>query len=315
MYIIFNCLNSGCANNGGTRTIIRCAQTIEKLGHRCDIAATVDTFDWFEHKAPVPYIPWDTDVVVATACTTIPTTLKSSIKKKAWYIRGHETWMWDEFRLSRLYNIESLFKITNSNGLKKKVESFGGSAVVVPQGIDLNLWYDEGAASTQVFRIGCLYQKKTTKRWKDFVKLAEILGHDGYEYVGFGDTKRDDSFLTDFLCEPTIDELRNLYSTCHVWFAPTELEGLHNVPMEAALCGCLIVCSASPMNGMMYDYAFDGQTAIVYPSRDVEYAADAVKRCDWPMEFMVLNMQSLLRTQIGSREHNMKKFVDFLAEI
>ncbi len=311
MKIVFNCLNSGLANNGGSRTVIRCAQTLEKLGHRCDIVATVDSFNWFEHKAPVPFIPWDTDVVVATACTTVETTLQSNVKKKAWYIRGHETWMWDEAVLAKLYNNE-LFKITNSNGLKRKIESLGGSAVVVPQGVDLDLWYDEAVASTRVFRIGCLHQKKKTKRWEDFVKLAEILGTDGYEYVGFGDTMRDDSFLTSFLCEPTVEELRNLYSTCHVWFAPTELEGLHNVPMEAAMCGCLIVCSASPMNGMMYDYAFDGQTAIVYPQRDIEYAADAIKRCDWAMEYMIPNMQSFLRTQMGSREHNMEKFVDIL---
>lgn len=314
MKIVFNCLNSGLANNGGSRTVIRCAQTIEKLGYKCDIAATSDNFNWFEHKPPVPYIPWDADVVVATACTTVASTLASNIKKKAWYIRGHESWMWDEDVLAKLYNNE-LFKITNSNGLKRKIESLGGSTVVIPQGIDFDWWNDEELQLINKMRIGCLYQKKKTKRWKDFVKLAELLGHDGYEYVGFGDTMRDDGFLTSFLCEPTVAELRNLYSTCHVWFAPTELEGLHNVPMEAALSGALIVCSDSPMNGMMYDYAFDGQTAIVYPQRDIEYAADAIERCDWAMEYMVPNMQSFIRTQIGSREYNMQKFVGILENI
>ncbi len=312
MKIVFNCLNSGLANNGGSRTVIRCAQTIEKLGYKCDIASTVDTFDWFGHKPPVPFIPWDTDVVVATACTTVATTLESSVKKKAWYIRGHETWMWSEDVLAKLYNNE-LFKITNSNGLKNKIESLGGSAVVVPQGIDLDLWEDLGLRNSyDRIRIGCLYQKKKTKRWKDFIRLSEILGYDGYEYVGFGDIMRDDSFLISFLCEPTMKELRNLYSTCHIWLSPTELEGLHNVPMEAALSGALVVCSSHPMNGMCLDYAFDGITVMVYEPRNIDQAADMIRNPDWSL---IKNMKHYIINEIGSREHNMKKFVGVLEEL
>ena len=84
MKLAFNSLNSGLANNGGSRTVILCAEMLEELGHRCDIIATSDRFTWLDHKRPVQYIPSDLDAILATASTTVPTTLHSNIPIKAW---------------------------------------------------------------------------------------------------------------------------------------------------------------------------------------------------------------------------------------
>ena len=129
MYIVFNTLNSGLGNNGGSRTLLKCAETIEKIGHRCDVIAEVDNFTWFKHKKPINYLPKDTDAIVATACTTVESTLDTDVPVKAWYIRGHESWAYSEDVLNKLYNAP-LVNITNSYGLKKKVEAFGANAVV-----------------------------------------------------------------------------------------------------------------------------------------------------------------------------------------
>jgi len=117
MKLAFNTLNSGIASNGGSRTVILCSQTLEKLGHRSDIIATVDNFTWFEHKSVISHIPSDLDVIIATACTTVESTLRSNIPIKAWYIRGHEIWMYTEEQLINLYK-SGLINIVNSNGLK-----------------------------------------------------------------------------------------------------------------------------------------------------------------------------------------------------
>lgn len=307
MKLAFNTINSGLANGGGSRTVILCSQTLEKLGHRCDIIGVDDRFTWFEHKPIIPYFPSDLDVIIATACTTVVTTLSSNVRAKAWYIRGHESWVYNEEELKQLYNA-GLFNIVNSKGLKQKLAACGANSVVVYPGID-SFWVDRNLRPKNKIRIGCLYQKKPTKRWNDFAELAKILGTEEYEYVGFGDKMRSDEFLVDFKFNPPLDELIDFYSSCHIWFAPTELEGLFNVSIEAALCGCLIVCSDAPMNGMGFDYAFNDNTAMVYEVRNIEHAAKLIRNPNWDV---IDRMDNHLRNNIGSREKNMKKMISLL---
>lgn len=311
MNLVFNCLNSGLGNGGGSKTTIMCAKTLEALGHRCDIVATDDNFTWFSHKPVIKYIPKDTDIIIATACTTVLSTLQSSIRKKAYYVRGHEVWMWDEKQLAACYNA-GLFNITNSYGLKNKLKEFGANSIVVHQGIDLEDWQDKELRLNDKIRIGCLYQKKSTKRWCDFVKLANILGSKDYEYVAFGTEIRKDSFLDGYICSPTHEQLVDLYSSCHIFFLPTILEGLHNIGLEAGLCGCLLVGNSSPLNGMIYDYLFDGKTGMVYPLDDIFSAAEIIKNPKWEL---VEEAKHFITNNIGSRETNMKKFVSYLEKI
>jgi len=307
MKLAFNTVNSGLANGGGSRTVILCSQTLEKLGHKCDIIGVDDRFTWFEHKPIIPYFPSDLDVVIATACTTVGSTLRSNVPIKAWYIRGHESWVYSEEQLKTCYKAD-LFNIVNSKGLKQKLAAYGADSVVIYPGID-SFWENRNLRSKDKIRIGCLYQKKPTKRWEDFAALAKILGYKDYEYVGFGDKMRNDEFLVDFKSNPTLDELINFYSSCHIWFAPTELEGLFNVPIEAALCGCLIVCSDAPMNGQGFDYAFNDNTAMVYEARNIEHAAKIIRNPNWDV---IERMDNHLRNNIGSREKNMKKMISLL---
>lgn len=307
MKLAFNCLNSGLGNNGGSRTIIKCAEVLEQLGHRCDIIATVDNFTWFDHKPVMPYIAKDLDAIIATACTTVDVVVKVDLPGKAWYIRAHEDWAMNEIDLIRRYN-SGLLNIVNARGLQEKLKSYGADSVVVYQGLDFDWWENRELRPKNKIRIGALHTKQSRKRWKDFVKLAEILGTQDYEYVGIGSATPEENFLTDFKLNANVDELNNVYSSCHIWFAPTESEGLHNVPMEAALCGCLVVCSDHPLNGMVLDYAFEN-TAMIYDFGDIKQAAELIRDPDWSL---VENMQDVIRTEIGTRKQNMKKMVEYL---
>ncbi len=311
MKLAFNSINSGLGNNGGSRTIIKCAESIESLGHRCDIIANVDNFDWFEHKPVINYFPNDLDVLIAVACTDVVPTLQVNVPKKAWYIRGHENWTMSDEELGRRYN-SGIFNIVNSKGLQQLLSSYGADSKVAYQGVDFDWWENKNVRSEDKIRIGCLYQEKPTKRWVDFVKLTGILGTKDYEYVGVGLSKRDDDFLTRYWENASKEDLNEAYNSCHIWFAPTELEGLHNVPIEAALCGCLIVCSDAPMNGMGFDYAFHNSTAMVYKARKVEEAAKVIRNPNWEV---VDRMFNHLKFGIGTREDNMKKMVKHLEKL
>lgn len=308
MKIVFNMLECGLGNNGGTRTIIKCVEVLEKLGHRCDIVGTVDKFTWFGHKPIIQRIPIDTDVIIATACTTVFSTLQSNVPKKAWYIRAHERWCMSNKELGKRYS-SGILNIVNSKGLQRLLTTYGKGSKLVYQGVDFEYWKDLKLRPKNKIRIGCLYTKQPRKRWKDFVKLSKILGYKNYEYISVGSAKPKDSFLTESVYNVGYEKLREVYSSCHIWFAPTDSEGLHNVPMEANLCGCLVVCADEPLNGMIYDYAFNNNTAMVYERKNIGHATELIHNPNWKL---IKNMQGCLKKDIGTREDNMKKMIEYL---
>jgi hypothetical protein len=118
-----------------------------------------------------------------------------------------------------------------------------------------------------------------------------MLGND-YVYKVLGKNK----FLTG-------KNLVKFYQSCDIWFVPCKREGLHNVPMEANLCGSLIICSDSPTNGCM-DYC-NRDTAHIYST--LKEAVGMIERPDFTK---VKRMQKLLREKIGNREKNMKQLVE-----
>ena len=79
------------------------------------------------------------------------------------------------------------------------------------------------------------------------------------------------------------------------------------MPMEAALCGCLIVCSNVKSNGMILDYAYDGKTAMAFNS--IDEAVAKIENPDWSL---IAEAQNLIRDKIGTRSMNMRRFVDII---
>lgn len=309
-------MNSGLANNGGSRTILLSSQILTSIGHRCDVVSLVDNFTWFDHKPTITFIPNDFDAIINIAAVDYEITKSTNIPIKTAWWRGHETWSNNESFLRYCYTDTAVRNLVNSRGLQRLLAAYGADSHVLYQGIDFDLWEDkklrsdQGSSSSRL-RIGCLYQKKKTKRWKDFIALAKVLGYKDYEYVGFGYDIRSDDFLTEYKQDPSRNDLIDLYSSCHIWFAPTEQEGLHNVPIEAALCGCLVVCSDHPMNGMGFDYAFGGNTVMVYEARNIGHAAELIKNPNWEV---IDRMYNHLMNNIASRETNMKKLVEYIKE-
>lgn len=312
MNILFNACVSNLGNNGGTRTILKSAEVLRSLGHNVECLAVVDNFNWFEHKKPINYMPSNVDVVINVAAVDYNVTRQLKVSTKVAWWRAHESWSNSENILRNYYLDPVVKNIVNSVGLQQKLKNeFGAESKVIYQGLDFDWWKNRKLRLKDKIRIGCLHTKQPRKRWKDFVELAGILGIKDYEYVGMGNALSKDRFLTDFKLNANVEELNNLYSSCHIWFAPTDSEGLHNVPMEANLCGCLIVCSDHKLNGMVLDYAFD-DTAMIYKFRDIEKAARLIKNPDWSL---IDNMKKVIVNKVGSRETNMKKLIKYLTEL
>lgn len=307
MKIAFNML-IGFANNGGCKTILKCHDIFKKLNHESLlIAKDKGSFTWFDFDDPINYIPKDLDVFIATGCDTVKKTLESDAKIKAWYIRAHENWRMTEEELLLQYN-KNIIKIVNSNGLKKKLIELGikeEEIYVIYQGVDLDLWNDYDCRDNNKTNIGCLFSNKRRKRFEDFISLKNKLGTEKYKYYAFGTENCNHSFLTKYYKNPSIKELNDLYNKCHIWFAPTDNEGLHNVPLEAGLCGCLIVCGNHPLNGMIYDYAFNNISAMIYDN--IDHACDIIRN---PHYNITNNMKKIITENIRDRESNMKKMIN-----
>lgn len=310
MNILFNALVCGLGNCGGARTILLCQQELIKLGHRCSVAARVDNFMWFNHKQVINYIPNDTDVIINVSAKDYMVTRNSNVPKKYAWWRAHENWSNTEGYLRRCYLDKEVKNIVNSVGLQKRLLTYDAESVVVYQGVDIDEWKDLKLRPKDKIRIGCLYSSRDIKRWKDFVELSELLGNIKYEYVAVGTSKCKDIFLSKYLQNPSHDYLNSLYSSCHIWMSPVTSEGLHNPPMEAALCGALVLCSDCITNGMILDYVFNN-TAMIYNQGSIEQAARLVRYPNWSL---VSNMQEHIKSKIGTRRYNMMKLIKILEE-
>lgn len=312
MKIGFNLLNCGLGNNGGSRTIIKSSETLEKLGHRSDLISKINRFTWFNYKQPLKSIPNDLDAIFATSCNTVNNTISTNIEKKYWWIRGHENWTMTDSQLIDLYNSE-INLITNSISLKNRIQKLGCDKHidVVYQGIDIHMWKDLNIRkNNKKVRIGCLYGTKPSKGWGYFTKLSRMLDSNKYELVSFGTSIPDCTFLSEFILNPSYKDLNRLYSSCDIWFAPTKSEGLHNVPMEAMLCGCLLICNDHDNNGMKYDYSFDRETSLVY--QKIEDLPDILNDTSIDIASIINNGSDFIKNNIGSREDNMKKLVELI---
>lgn len=296
MKIVFNLQSTGLGNNGGSRTLIKCAETLQDLGNEVTLWCSANNYKWDKIKVPVKSRLPKCDVIVATGYSSVPSTVSANIKKKFYYIRGFELWCASEYKLLRSY--KSLNCIVNSEWLQRYMQKHGMSAHLIYPGVDFDIFGKDIADRDPI--IGGLYSKKhATKRHDDVIKIGKRLG---YKVL----------LLNRDISNPSPVELRKFYNKIKVWVSPSELEGLHNCPFEAALCGCSLVVTDHKYGGVS-DYAINEETALVYPARRLEVAEDHVKQLMKNGELrsdLNENIQRLLRTKIRSRKQNMKTMVN-----
>ncbi len=286
MRIVFYGMNKkygGLDNNGGSRSILLSAETLRGLGHKVDVVTFKDSFKWFKHKKVIKNVPRNTDVVIAISILDVPLIHKKyrGKHKLAYYSRPFESWQMPKKKI-----VETLRKfkgkvISNSKWQVDWLKKYGIKSRLVYSGINLDYWKDtEGPHSY----IGGLINNRHKSKRSDLVKKYATV------------------HLKNKLNAYSV---RELYNKCSIWLAPTEKEGWHNCPAEAALCGCLIVCNRKTRNGMN-DYATD-ETAMRYSSEE-----ELVECLETPDFSKVPKMQEMIKTKIGSRSYNMKRLVKIL---
>jgi len=310
MRIVINLYGLGLGNNGGSRTLIRCAETMARLGADVSIFSpypasgeACNHYTWHKPSAAVGIVGGrrqpEADVAIAGGFLSVPSVRASDAAVKLWYVRGYELWQagGDEGRLAEAFR--GVRCVACSEWLQEELRRHGAEAELVYPGLDLEWFRRTGGAREGA---GALFHAwHATKRHGDAAAIAEAAG------CGLRMLNRD-------LVGASPDQCREWYNGLRVWVAPTELEGLHNPPMEAGLCGCALVCTDHGRSGMS-DYAIDGETALSYPARDVAAGAERVGRLlrDEALRARLAgNLDALLRGKIGGRERNMSRLLDML---
>lgn len=304
MRICFNVRATGLANNGGSRTLIRCVENLRAIGVDAFFWGNRNTYTW--HKCKPKIIRGKTlppcDVVVATGCATYGSTAVTKVKLKTAYVRGLEVWKAPEKRLlSLLKSLDCVF--VNSEWLLEYMRSHDIESHLQYPGIDVDVFSNQGRADRDGVG-GLFHGRHRTKKHKHVYCVCERIG-----VVP--------QMLNKSIRNASPSNLNDWFNRLKVWLAPTELEGLHNPPIEASLAGCALVCTDHPRSGMQ-DYAVDGETALVYPAGDLDAAAERVRELLRNEDMRVRLNQTMvarLHDKFGSRESQMRLFASQLGSM
>ena len=146
MKILFDLYNTGLGANGGSKTLVRSANTLMKLGHDVTIVDTGKnqyTWDILETKHLIirndSEIP-DADIIIATGFNTYEHTinLPDRCGKKFVWIRGYELWKTSEGKLIQILENPKMIKMVNSIGLKDKLKQYNIDSHVIYPGYDFD---------------------------------------------------------------------------------------------------------------------------------------------------------------------------------
>jgi len=321
--IVFNLLNTGLGNNGGSLTLIKSANTLKRLGHDVLIVDSgknrntwvqleVKYYNVYDYKE-IPYA----DVIIATGIKSVDSTNKCNIPKKFFWIRGYETWMYPEDKVIQITKESPTKKIVNSICLQNKFKQFGIESELIRPGYDFNDFYPLNIRKkNKKIVLGGLYssgKKREGKRSEWVIKAYKQLLTMGYDVLlymyGSDGTPREND--VNFYAQNPANYMKNtLYNTCDIWLAPTKYgEGLHLPPAEAGLGECTCIGTNNDLNGL--DYLIHNKTGLLskdnfqdFLNKIIELIIDKELR---------IQLGKNLRQEVmsyGSREENMKRMIE-----
>ena len=304
----------GLSPGGGSRTIVMSAKTLREMGHEVCIVTQSDKYKWDKHPKPLKHIPADTDVCIACSVSDIDPMLKKmpSSAKPFWWCRLIENHQMPKAKIIKRAGM--VRTLVNSEGLQSWFKRHDVETTVAYQGVDVEAWQDEIVRSGKKI-VGFLVSSKERKHFDMVEKIVKKCG-DEYDYVGYGagvdQSGRTAGFagrnFIYFKTDPKHTDLVRLYNLCYTWVATSTKEGLHNCPIEAALCGCAVVYPDAPLAGCG-DHCIDGETAWEYESLNAESARDAIQKAD---RSRIEAHKTLIRFKIGDRKQAMTHLLEVL---
>lgn len=324
MKISFNLMNCGIGNNGGSKTIIESANTLQELG--CDVTL-VDNGKNYNTWNPIKCnhmiiknfkdFPYG-DVVIATGYKTVDSTIRLSEKcgKKVHWIRALELWNYTEQEIFNKILNNNLKKIVNSICLQRKLSQYGIKSKIIRPGHNFDEIFPLEIRNDNKIIIGGLYNegvKRSKKRTEwIFEVYNKIKNKYDIELWMFGSDGTPKFHVDKYFKNPDIETKNKIYNKIDIWLSPSLLEGLHIAPAEAMLTKCCVVGTNAEMSGTE-DYLVDNSTGLV-SKNDFNSFLDNIEtliRNKVLRNFYGENGRNMILA-LGNRIVNMKKFINLV---
>lgn len=327
MRIIFNLINCGLGNNGGSQTLVKSANILQLLGHEVIIIDSMDIkYTWDKLEVPhliienLKNVP-NADVVIATGYKTVSPTLDlpNRCGIKCHWIRGWETWQIPENKIVEKILKVPTIKFVNGKRLYNKLKYFNIDSTIIRPGVDSDLYYKINSKTKKQFVIGGLYnikhKSKNTQMILDLAKKLQFSSVSQTLLFMYGTHPKPNNKLIDhYVQNPSHKEKNKLYNSCDLWVAPTINDSLHIPPMEAMLTGCPVVGFKGD-NGGMSDYLINNFNGFAVDSfSEMEDLIFSLCYNDGRRKLMEMskNCRDYILKNIGDRKNNMENFIKIL---
>ncbi|MGH2905073.1 MAG: glycosyltransferase family 4 protein [Solirubrobacteraceae bacterium] len=227
------------------------------------------------------HIP-DADILVATAWWTAPyvNNYPSTKGGKRYFLQNYETFDGPRSMVDATWRFP-MKKAVISGWLVNKAKELGvpdNEVAYVPLGFDHQKYRIIEPVTPRPRRVVMQYHPAPWKgclRGIEALQLARATNNDT-EAVLFGTSPRPKALPSwiDYERSPDQEHLvSDIYNRSSVYLCPSEFEGWHLPPAEAAACGCTIVSSDI---GGVRDYAIDDKTALLAPPGDTDGLATRI---------------------------------------
>lgn len=322
MKIIFNLINTGIGNNGGSASVIKSANTLKSLGE--DVIIIVNgksNYTWSEINAPVVKVKdvneIDGDVIIATGINTLDSTNKSKISNKFIWIRGYEIWNVSEDKFIKMLKESKCKKIVNSIGLQNKLKKYSIESNIIRPGYDFEKLYPLNIRkNNKRIILGGLYnegKKRSGKRTNWIFDVYNSLKKKHFiELWMFGSDGTPKLHIDNYIKNPDDTTKNEIYNKINIWLSTSELEGLHIPPAEALLTECCVVGVDCELSGTI-DYLTNEETGILTKNDFHQFLSGVEKAINSKNIRKSLGRNGRNKIlSLGNRKDNMKRMIELL---
>jgi len=328
MKIIFNAINCGLGNNGGSQTIVKSANTLADLGCHVEIIDSMkNCFTW--HPLLVKHIivknnnyPY-CDAIIGTGIKTLPLTSNyPNAKKRFHWIRGWETWQIPEYEMIQMFKTYSkkVVYLTNGIHIHRILKKHGIKSYIQYAGLDLNNHnishnYDD-INKRDVINIGGLINfKHKTKNSDWLIQIINILNNTNkYKFLlyTYGMNKINNIKYHIHHINPSLKVKYKIYNKVDFWLSTSTNDSFHIPPAEFMTTRGIVIGVDHLFSGTK-SYLINNQTGFL--SRcSINDICDTILNVidNKNLNEISDNAKNFIENKIGSRKQNMHKFIEIL---
>lgn len=239
--------------------------------------------------------------------------LSSAKGKKFNLIQDYENWGGQQVAVDASYNLP-INHLVISCYLQKLIEEKSGKMPLhLPNAIDTDKFFNKKISPLRdPFKLIMLYSTEPRKGSAWGLKALEQVQqrYPQFKAILFGVDPPPPALPLWISYYQKPKHLNDLYNSAAIFFSPSLAEGWALPPAEAMACGCAVICTAI---GGHADYAFDGKTALLVNSENIDEMAENILMLleDSDLRHKIADAGQQLISTAFSWDKSIKKLEDF----